>query len=211
MKEDHHTCRALTQRRLLAIAGSMLLLSGCMVGPKYVQPTVPPPPPAFKETPSNWNQANPQDQLPKGKWWEIYGDQQLNSLEEKIAVSNQNLKVAYQEYMSARDLVRQARSQLFPTVAVQPSGSRTQLSQNRPNFAPTSANQYQRYRFCRQNSPTRWTSGVRSGEPSNQAARMRRRAQAILRMSVLAFIRSLRSTTSRCAGWTCKSSCWMRR
>ena len=115
----------------LTVAGSILLLSGCMVGPKYVQPTVQPPPPAFKETPSNWSQASPQDQLPKGKWWEIYGDPQLNSLEETIAVSNQNLKVAYQQYMSARDLVRQARSQLFPTVAVQPSGSRNQLSQNR--------------------------------------------------------------------------------
>ena len=127
---------------LATLAGSILLLDGCMVGPKYVQPTVPPPPPAFKETPSNWSQASPQDQLPKGKWWEIYGDQQLNSLEETIAVSNQNLKVAYQQYMSARDVVRQARSQLFPTVAVQPSGSRTQLSQNRPNFVSTTTNQY---------------------------------------------------------------------
>jgi NodT family efflux transporter outer membrane factor (OMF) lipoprotein len=124
------------------MAGSILLLSGCMVGPKYVQPTVPPPPPAFKETPSNWSQASPQDHLPKGKWWEIYGDPQLNTLEETIAVSNQNLKVAYQQYMSARDLVRQARSQLFPTVAVQPSGSRIQLSQNRPNTTPTTTNQY---------------------------------------------------------------------
>jgi NodT family efflux transporter outer membrane factor (OMF) lipoprotein len=126
----------------LTLAGGILLLSGCTVGPKYVQPTPPPPPPAFKETPSNWAQASPQDQLPKGKWWEIYGDQQLNSLEETIAVSNQNLKVAYQEYMSARDLVRQARSQLFPTVAVQPSGSRNQLSQNRPNFFPTTNSLY---------------------------------------------------------------------
>jgi NodT family efflux transporter outer membrane factor (OMF) lipoprotein len=127
---------------LLTVTGSLLLLSGCNVGPKYVQPTVPPPPPAFKETPSNWSQASPQDQLPKGKWWEIYGDQQLNSLEETIAVSNQNLKVAYQEYMSALDLVRQARSQLFPTVAVQPSGSRVQLSQNRANVYPTTNSNY---------------------------------------------------------------------
>ena len=127
---------------LLTVWGGILLLSGCTVGPKYVQPSVPPPPAAYKETPSNWSQANPQDQLPKGKWWEIYGDQQLNSLEESIAVSNQNLKVAYQEYMSARDLVRQARSQLFPTVAVQPTGSRTQLSQNRPNVVPTTKSQY---------------------------------------------------------------------
>ena len=113
-----------------------------MVGPKYVQPAPPPPPPAFKETPSNWSQASPQDQLPKGKWWEIYGDPQLNSLEEMIAVSNQNLKVAYQQYMSARDLVQQARSQLFPTVAVAPTGSRNQLSQNRPNFSPTTTNKF---------------------------------------------------------------------
>lgn len=126
----------------LILACNVLMLSGCTVGPKYVQPAVLPPPPVFKETPSNWAQATPQDQLPKGKWWEIYGDQQLNSLEETIAVSNQNLKVAYQEYMSARDLVRQARSQLFPTVAVQPSGTRIQLSQNRPNFYPTTKSQY---------------------------------------------------------------------
>jgi NodT family efflux transporter outer membrane factor (OMF) lipoprotein len=127
---------------LLAAAGTILLLSGCLVGPKYVQPTVPPPPAAYKETPSNWSQASPQDQLPKGKWWEIYGDPQLNSLEETIAVSNQNLKVAYQQYMVARDLVKEARSQLFPTVTVQPSGSRTQLSQNRPNVVATSTNLY---------------------------------------------------------------------
>jgi NodT family efflux transporter outer membrane factor (OMF) lipoprotein len=127
---------------LLAAAGGILLLSGCLVGPKYVQPTMPPPPPAYKETPSNWSQASPQDQLPKGKWWEIYGDPQLNSLEETIAVSNQNLKVAYQQYMVARDLVKEARSQLFPTVAVQPSGSRTQLSQNRPNVVATSTSLY---------------------------------------------------------------------
>jgi NodT family efflux transporter outer membrane factor (OMF) lipoprotein len=127
---------------LSAIAGSMLFLSGCLVGPKYVQPTVPPPPPAYKEMPSNWSHASPQDQLPKGKWWEIYSDQQLNSLEEMIAVSNQNLKVAYQEYMSARDLVRQARSQLFPTVAVNPSGSRIQLSKNRPFAGVLATNQY---------------------------------------------------------------------
>jgi NodT family efflux transporter outer membrane factor (OMF) lipoprotein len=131
-----------TNAALITVAASIVLLSGCTVGPKYVQPTVPPPPPAYKETPSNWSQASPQDQLPKGKWWEIYGDQQLNSLEETIAVSNQNLKVAYQQYMSARDLVQQARSQLFPTVAVQPSGSQNQLSRNRANVYPTTKSNY---------------------------------------------------------------------
>jgi len=133
-----------TFRRAAVVTTSVALavLSGCRVGPNYVRPTVPPPPLAFKETPTNWKQATPQDQLPKGKWWEIYGDQELNTLEEKIAVSNQTLKVSYQQYMSAREIVRQARSQLFPTLAVQPSGSRNQLSQNRPNFNTVTRSQY---------------------------------------------------------------------
>jgi NodT family efflux transporter outer membrane factor (OMF) lipoprotein len=126
---------------LITVSG-LILLSGCTVGPKYVRPTVPPPPVAFKELPHNWAQATPQDQIPKGKWWEIYQDPQLNSLEEKIAVSNQNLKAAYEEYMSTRDVVREARSQLFPTVGVQSSALRTRLSNNRPTATALTKNQY---------------------------------------------------------------------
>jgi NodT family efflux transporter outer membrane factor (OMF) lipoprotein len=127
---------------IASVSVALAVLNGCKVGPQYVQPTVPPPPIAFKETPANWKQATPQDQLPKGKWWEIYQDQELNALEEKIAVSNQTLKVSYEQYMSAREIVRQARAQLFPVLGVQPSGSRTQLSQNRPTFTSLSPSQY---------------------------------------------------------------------
>lgn len=127
---------------ILVAASGLLLLNGCLVGPKYVQPSVPTPPVAFKELPPNWAQANPRDQLPKGKWWEIYQDQQLNSLEDRIAVSNQNLKVAYEQYMSTRDVVRQARSEIFPTLAVQPSGLRTTQSTNRPTATALTKNQY---------------------------------------------------------------------
>lgn len=136
----YHSCTINATR--LALTGGLLLLSGCTVGPKYVQPSVPPPPAAFKELPPNWAQANPQDQISKGKWWEVYQDTQLNSLEDKIEVSNQNLKAAYDEYMSTRDVVRQASSQLFPTLAVQPTGSRTQLSPNRPTATALTKNQY---------------------------------------------------------------------
>lgn len=128
---------------LAAVGSGLFLLSvGCTVGPKYVQPSVPPPPAAFKELPPNWAQASPQDQIPKGKWWEIYHDPQLNTLEEKVAVSNQNLKAAYEEYMSTRDVVAQARSALFPTLSVQPSGLRTKLSDNRPTATALTTNQY---------------------------------------------------------------------
>lgn len=128
-----------------SIAASSLLviaLAGCRVGPNYVAPAPPPPPAAYKETPANWTVATPQDQLPRGKWWEIYQDPQLNTLEEQIAVSNQNLKLAYQQYMVARDLTRQARSGLFPTIGASATGSRQDLSKNRPTYSSQTPSQY---------------------------------------------------------------------
>src|ERR1700692_842578 len=75
-------------------------LEGCTVGPKYIKPTAPTtatykeaPPTAFKKS-DQWQPAKPGDQTSHGKWWEIFGDSELNQLEEQIAGSNQNLKVA---------------------------------------------------------------------------------------------------------------------
>src|ERR1700737_4448020 len=83
-------------------------LEGCTVGPKYVRPTAPAattykeePPGAFKES-DQWQPAKPGDQTSHGKWWEIFGDPQLNQLEEQIAGSNQNLKVGEARFREAR-------------------------------------------------------------------------------------------------------------
>src|ERR1017187_8302625 len=39
-----------------------------------------------------WKVAQPQDAMLKGKWWEIYGDNELNALEEKLTIDNQTIK-----------------------------------------------------------------------------------------------------------------------
>jgi NodT family efflux transporter outer membrane factor (OMF) lipoprotein len=120
---------------LLALAA----LTGCMVGPNYHEPSIPPPPAAFKELPppnppnGSWKQAQPSDAQLKGKWWELYGDLQLNTLEEKIAVSNQTLKASMEEYFEAREQVRVARANYYPTLSAGPSVSRTRESYNTPN------------------------------------------------------------------------------
>jgi NodT family efflux transporter outer membrane factor (OMF) lipoprotein len=62
----------------------------------------------------------------------MYGDSQLNQLEEKVAVSNQTLRAAYEQYMQAREAVQVARSQYYPTLSLGPSVSRNRESQNRP-------------------------------------------------------------------------------
>jgi NodT family efflux transporter outer membrane factor (OMF) lipoprotein len=121
-------------------------LTGCVVGPNYHQPSVPAPPPAYKEMPppnppnGSWKQAQPADAQIKGNWWEQYGDPQLNALEEKIAVSNQTLKAAIEQYLQAREQVKVVRSNYYPTLSAGPSVSRTRVSHNEPQIAGRSAN-----------------------------------------------------------------------
>jgi NodT family efflux transporter outer membrane factor (OMF) lipoprotein len=98
-----------------------------MVGPKYHTPTAETPaaykeltPAEFKDT-DGWKVAQPKDDALRGKWWEIFNDPQLNALEEKVNVSNQNIASAAASFFAARALVKEARSQLFPTVSVNPS------------------------------------------------------------------------------------------
>jgi NodT family efflux transporter outer membrane factor (OMF) lipoprotein len=130
-----------------AIACSIsLFLSGCMVGPKYVKPTVPmapgfkeQPPESFKES-DGWKTAQPSDQTLRGNWWEIFGDPQLNALEEEVTVSNQNLKVAEARFRQARAMIRFNRSAEFPTITTSPSIANERLSANQPYFPQSLAN-----------------------------------------------------------------------
>jgi NodT family efflux transporter outer membrane factor (OMF) lipoprotein len=132
----------------LAFLFCLAVLTGCVVGPNYHQPSTPPAPAAFKELPppnppnGSWKQAKPSDAQLKGKWWELYRDPQLNALEEKIAVSNQTLKASMEEYFEARDQVRVARSNYYPTLTAGPSVSRTRLSNNEPNGSKVTNFQY---------------------------------------------------------------------
>jgi len=121
---------------------SVAALTGCVVGPNYHQPSIPPPPAAFKEMPppnppnGSWKQAHPSDAALKGKWWELYGDPELNVLEERIEVSNQTLKAAMEQYFEAREQVRVVRANYFPTLTGGPSISRTRESYNQPGTKP---------------------------------------------------------------------------
>ena len=123
-----------------ALAATALLLAGCTVGPNYHRPDAATAP-AWKENaapppnPPNggWKQAEPSDGVLRGQWWELYGDPQLNALEAKVAVSNQTLRAAFEQYQSAREQVRVARSQYYPTLAAGPSIQRTRASYNQPN------------------------------------------------------------------------------
>jgi NodT family efflux transporter outer membrane factor (OMF) lipoprotein len=122
---------------------TMLLLTGCMVGPKYHAPspsaTATAPPVTYKESPTQfqdtdgWKVAQPQDAMLHGKWWEIYNDPELNALEEKLNIDNQNIRQFFENFLTARTLIAEARSQLYPTVGASPSYQASQSSSNLTN------------------------------------------------------------------------------
>ncbi|HLJ80833.1 MAG TPA: efflux transporter outer membrane subunit, partial [Ktedonobacterales bacterium] len=106
---------------ILPLTGVLLFSSACMVGPKYQRPTAPAPSTYKESPPAGWKEAQPNDGVIRGKWWEIYNDPQLNALEEQVNISNQNLQLAEAQYRGAKDVVRIARSGLFPNVSAAPS------------------------------------------------------------------------------------------
>ena len=130
-----------TWQRILALGSFALLpLTGCLVGPNYHRPFAVTPP-AFKELapppdPANgtWKQAQPSAEKLRAKWWELYNDVQLSSLEEQVATSNQSLKASYQTYLQARTQITVDRAALFPIAGVGSSGDRARLSSHRPQL-----------------------------------------------------------------------------
>jgi NodT family efflux transporter outer membrane factor (OMF) lipoprotein len=121
-----------------AVIGASLFLAGCVVGPKYERPVVPAPPSWKAEGP--WREATPKDAIPKGAWWEIFHDDDLNRYEQQLVAANQSLAAARDRLDQARSLARVASAPLFPTVSADPSASRVRYSGNRPEvIAPTTA------------------------------------------------------------------------
>jgi NodT family efflux transporter outer membrane factor (OMF) lipoprotein len=98
-------------------------LFGCSVGPNYVRPTAESPP-SYKEAVA-WKQAEPRDQEPRGKWWEVFKDPKLDALAAQVEVSNQTIKGAEARVRQARALTQQARAALFPLVSANAGATRS--------------------------------------------------------------------------------------
>jgi NodT family efflux transporter outer membrane factor (OMF) lipoprotein len=113
----------------IALIALPLLFTACSVGPDYVTPTAPLPVSSYKD-PGDWKPAQPKDDAIRGKWWEIYHDSQLNALEDKVNISNQNVLQAEAQFREAAAVVKVARTAYYPTVTANPSYNLSQASQN---------------------------------------------------------------------------------
>src|SRR5437588_5716331 len=113
------------------------------VGPDYRQPT--------NSVPANykavelgaWKEGRPLDNVPKGNWWEIFGDAGLNEQEAQAVRANQELKAAVARVDQARATARVARSELLPSLNLDPGLNRQRYSPNQvPGFGGLTANTF---------------------------------------------------------------------
>ena len=122
----------LARHKILVVIASVLV-AGCAVGPDYKRPeAMATMPGAYSGATNEWKIAEPQASRPKGNWWEMFGDADLNRLEINAAVANQQLKAAVAAFDQARALTDVSRAGLFPHFDFSPSATREGDSLNRP-------------------------------------------------------------------------------
>ena len=120
--------RALAASAWLAVGG------GCSFAPPYKVPDTGAPAEHYKEL-ADWTIAEPKDAQPRGNWWVMYHDPELDRLEEKIPASL-SLKAAFARLQQARAQYRIARADLFPTLTADPYAARDKYSPNAPRSLP---------------------------------------------------------------------------
>jgi multidrug efflux system outer membrane protein len=115
-------------------AGVTAVGSGCSMAPTYKRAAVPEPQ-AFKESPTlkpeevgSWKQAEPSESYPRGEWWRVFDDLQLDDYETLALAANQDLKAAAARVLEARAALRVTRADQFPTLDLGFSPSREMLA-----------------------------------------------------------------------------------
>jgi len=119
--------------RLLLAAGCVL--GGCSLAPHYQRPATPAPAASYGEL-GEWKVAAPADNAPRGPWWTMFHDEELNGLEQRVTAANQSLKAALARLEEARAATRIARAGYFPTLTADASATRQRASTNAPSFTP---------------------------------------------------------------------------
>jgi multidrug efflux system outer membrane protein len=116
--------------RIAVIFTGVLALAGCAVGPTYHQPTASGLPSAWKAG-SPWKTSQPRDAEIKQNFWEIFDDALLAGLEEQATTNSPDVRAAFERLEQSRAIARISRADLFPSLSLDPSASRTRYSPGR--------------------------------------------------------------------------------
>ena len=132
--------RSLKNIAVLNSIAVFVLAAGCTVGPKYQRASAPVP--AKWDVSEPWREGAPKDGVPKGEWWSVFHDEELNALEKQTLDANQTIKIASARLEQARASAAVQIATQFPALITAPQPERQRLSGNRPaggSFPVTSA------------------------------------------------------------------------
>lgn len=109
----------------------------------------PPAPAPALALPSRWQSASPpgwvrSDALApwqQGRWWQLFGEAELDALMARLELGNQNLAQALANVAQAQALLRQSQAQRWPTLGAQLNTQRASASESAaisltPSWAP---------------------------------------------------------------------------
>jgi efflux transporter, outer membrane factor (OMF) lipoprotein, NodT family len=117
----------------LGLISATSFFGGCLVGPDYKRPEATRIPSAYAGATNRWKISEPRAHIPKGNWWEVFDDPELNRLEEEAAAANQQLKAGFARFEEARAITDVTRAGLFPHIAVSATATRERSSANQPS------------------------------------------------------------------------------
>src|ERR1051325_3525273 len=131
-RDCFHLMKAL--RNVLRLGAMLLLTFNAAAfpkaGPDYKAPEL-----------GKWKEGKPADNVTKGRWWEVFNDETLNSLEDRATLANPNLQAAFARVEQARSTARMSRAELLPNLVLDPSFRRERYSPNqKPAFGSITVN-----------------------------------------------------------------------
>jgi NodT family efflux transporter outer membrane factor (OMF) lipoprotein len=121
-------------RLTVSALSALATLAACSLAPAYRTPVTAPPADSYNEA-SDWKPAQPADAQPRGDWWNIFHDNQLDDLEAQVTTSNQDLKAAFARLQQARAQMRYVRASYLPTITASAGASRIRTSTNAPQYS----------------------------------------------------------------------------
>jgi len=109
-----------------------LLLGACAVGPDHIKPDV------SDITPAKWKwkAATPRDEAPKGEWWTVFKDRELNRLEAMAVAGNNDVRAAFARVNQARATANASLIAFVPNATMNGAFRRELTSGNTPTPVP---------------------------------------------------------------------------
>jgi NodT family efflux transporter outer membrane factor (OMF) lipoprotein len=119
----------------LAALAVSVFVAACATPPEYKKPVLAMPTAWKLEAP--WRESTPADGVPKGPWWQRFGDADLDRLEAQAMLNNPSLALASARLAQARAQLAAADAGIFPQLGAGVRAQRARISANRPlsNYA----------------------------------------------------------------------------